>query len=436
MEQALISEAGIMPGEKNNAPEAMVLSKERWEEVRRLHGEERLKVSQIARRLDIDRKTVRKALKGEWKPYERSARSDTLLAEHDAFLRERAAAVNYSAQILYQELVGERGFTGSYQTVKRFVAPLRAAATVERVCVTRFETEPGQQSQIDWGQARTYFRSQPVVLHVFVLTLGYSRRGYYRACANEQLGLFLEAHEAAFEHFGGLTREHLYDRPRTVCEPSAGKWRWNDTFRAFAGHWSFEPRLCAPYRAQTKGKVESGVKYVKRNFLPGRTFVDIHDVQAQLDEWNATIADERIHGTTHVRPIERFAEERTALMPIAGHGSFGESRRLSRIVADDYLVSFQTNRYSVPYRLIGKAVEVLAVGDTIRIEHAGQAVAEHPRLAGKHQMRIVPEHGPGPVARNARQKHAHPARIAELNRWVGPHEVEVRDLAVYEEIAA
>lgn len=436
MDEQINSEAGIIAGGTNDSLEAMVLSKGRWDEVRRLHALEKLKISEIARRLDIDRKTVRRCLQQrEWRPYERTPRTETLLSEHTQFLRERAAQVNYSARILYQELLRERGFAGSYQTVKRFMAPLRAAATVDSVCQMRFETEPGAQSQIDWGQARVHLRTQPVVLHVFVLTLGYSRRGYYRVCANEQLGLFLEAHEAAFEHFGGLTHEHLYDRPRTVCEPVAGKWRWNETFRSFAGHWGFEPRLCAAYRAQTKGKVESGVKYVKRNFLPGRRFVDIIDVQAQLDEWNATIADERIHGTTHVRPIERFAAERQALMPIAGHGAFGESRRLTRIVADDYLVNFQTNRYSVPFRLIGKPVEVVAVGATIRIEHAGSTVAEHPRLAGKHQMRILPEHGPGPAARNARQHYGLPGPVL-LNRWVGPEEVEVRDLAIYEEACA
>ena len=157
MEQEAIAEAGIIGGEKNDTPEAMVRSKERWEEVRRLHGEERLKVSQIARRLDVDRKTVRKALRAEWKRYERPMKIDTLLAEHTAFLRERAAQVNYSAKILHQELVRD-GFGGGYDTVKRFVAPLRAAATVDRVCMTRFETQPGEQSQIDWGQARAHLR--------------------------------------------------------------------------------------------------------------------------------------------------------------------------------------------------------------------------------------------------------------------------------------
>ncbi len=411
-----------------------MLSKERWEQVRQLHAE-KVSISQIGRQLDLDRKTVRKMLREDWRPYEREARSDTLLAAHGAFLHERAAKVSYSARILYQELRRDHGYKGSYETVKRFIVPLRERASDSgRLCQRRFETQPGQQSQIDWGQMRTYLRSQPVVVHVFVLTLGYSRRGYYRACANEQLGLFLESHEAAFEHFGGLTREHLYDRPRTVCEPVRGEgWRWNETFRSFARHWGFEPRVCAPYRAQTKGKVESGVKYVKRNFLPGRTFIDMEDVQAQLDEWTATIADMRIHGTTHQRPIDRFGEETSALLPSAGQGAFAERRHVARIVAEDYLVSFQSNRYSVPFGLIGKTVEVIPVGATLRVEHDGALVAEHPLLAGKHQMRILPEHGPGAVTRNSRKRFGL-AGAAEPPRWWGPAEVEVRDLSVYEEV--
>ena len=130
---------------------------------------------------------------------------------------------------------------------------------------------------------------------------------------------------------GGRTREHLYDRPRTVCRPNGeGKAIWNGTFRAFADYWGFEPRLCQPYRAMTKGKVESGVKYLKRNFLPGRTFIDIVDLQAQLDEWNTTIADVRIHGTTHERPLERFERERSSLHPTAGQPSFLTDVRWSR----------------------------------------------------------------------------------------------------------
>jgi len=126
-----------------------------------------------------------------------------------------------------------------------------------------------------------------------------------------------------FEYFGGHTHEHLYDRPRTVCQGTAeGRILWNATFRSFADYWGFEPRLCQPYRAQTKGKVESGVKYFRRNFLPGRRFVDDVDFDEQLRQWMTEIADQRIHGTTHERPIDRFVEEQCHLVGTAGHPGF------------------------------------------------------------------------------------------------------------------
>jgi transposase len=413
-----------------------MLNQARWEEVRRLYFQERWRVAAIARHLDLDRKTVRGCIRGSaWQPYRRSARQETVLSEHADWLRARASEVCYSAQILYQELRTQRGYRGSYETVKLFVRPLREAAELNAQTQVRFETGPGQQSQVDWGQMRTHFRHQPVSLHAFVLTLGFSRRGYYGAYANEQLGAFLDAHERAFEHFGGLTREHLYDRPRTVCRPGPDRRvEWNPTFLAFAHYWGFEPRLCRAYRAQTKGKVESGVKYLKRNFLPGRTFIDQNDFDAQLAEWMATIADVRVHGTVHERPIDRFERECGELLPSAGRAPFRAAVPVARIVADDYLVSFETNRYSVPATLIGKTVEVRRRDGGLEIVHRGATVARHPLLAGRHQMRILPEHGPGAIARNARQ------RRSTLLFPPGPRhtlltEVEVRDLGFYDQIA-
>jgi hypothetical protein len=109
--------------------------------------------------------------------------------------------------------------------------------------------------------------------------------------------------------------------------------RWNTTFKAFADFWGFEPRLCRAYRAQTKGKVESGVKYFKRNFLAGRRFRDDLDFNEQLQEWMATVADVRVHGTTHERPIERFARERDALVPAPPGRAFRLEAPLTRVGA-------------------------------------------------------------------------------------------------------
>ena len=195
-----------------------MVRRERWEEIRRLWVAERVPIAEIARRLDLDRKTVRRCLRDTaWRPYHRPVLPATLLTAHAEYLRERAEQVDYSAQILFQEL-RPRGYQGSYETVKLFVRPLRALRLAAERALIRFETPPGRQSQIDWGQARVPFRHTSAVRHIFVLTLGFSRRSYYQPCFNEALPQFLDAHERAFEYFGGHTREHLYDRPRTVCQ--------------------------------------------------------------------------------------------------------------------------------------------------------------------------------------------------------------------------
>lgn len=424
-----------VPSRASQPEEVFMVRRELWGELRRVAAEEGLSVSALARRFEVDRKTVRHCLKQkEWRPYGRPDRTDTLLAPHKKFVEARAPQVGYSARVLHQELCRERQYTGSYDTVKRFVAPLRTVQLQAERALTRFETPPGLQSQVDWGQARVAFRQGVMTVHVFVITLGYSRRGYYRAFPDERMGQFLEGHEQAFEHFGGHTREHLYDRARTVCRPDGeGGVIWNPTFKAFADYWGFEPRVCHPYRAQTKGKVESGVKYVKRNFLAGREFVDWSHFDAELAEWNATVADVRIHGTTHERPLDRFETERPKLLPLCNQPSFKLQTRSSRVVAEDYLVSYQTNRYSVPYQLIGRTVQAECRGDEVWIYHRDEVVARHAALPGRHQMSILPEHGPGAIARSQRLRRAHKA--GPSNGASGLADVEIRDLSVYEQLA-
>src|SRR5512132_1208387 len=186
---------GPAPAATDTGPEVTPLGEGRmvredcWREVHRLFHVERRSKAEIARYLDLDRKTVRGILQETmWQPYTRADRTDTLLAEHATFLRTRAPEVLYSARILFQELRRARGYRGSYETVKRFVRPLRAAEqAAERVAV-RFETPPGRQSQIDWGQARIHYRSRPVILHVFILTLGYCRRSFHDSKPSSRAG--------------------------------------------------------------------------------------------------------------------------------------------------------------------------------------------------------------------------------------------------------
>ena len=428
--RALCSAAATVPVFQQDTG-APMLGQQQWEAVHERRSEGR-SISAIARELDLDRKTVRSCLRqASWQPYRR-ADAASLLDAHRQWLTERAPEVNYSARILWQELRAQRGFAGSYVIVRRAVAPLRLAASVAALTQRRFETGPGEQGQCDWGQITVPLGGVRTEIHVFVMTLGYSRRGFALGFLRERMPDLLAAHEAAFAHFGGRCEFLLYDRMRTVVlGTSGGKPRLNPTFAAFAAHWGFTPRLCQPYRAQTKGKVESGVKYVKRNFVPGRVFRDLEDFNEQLAHWQAEVADLREHGTTHERPIDRFADEARALAPTAGHASFLQAMVRDRVVADDWLVSIDGNRYSVPFTLIGKTVQVVREGGSWVVRHRGVVVAEHAVLGGRGQLSVRPEHGPGAAARNARQRYAapRPAAAAEPLR-----EVEVRDLAIYERL--
>jgi transposase len=421
----------------NPEAEATVIAEQQWRAIqeRRAAG---MSVSGIARELDLDRKTVRGALKRtSWQPYRREATPPTLLDAHRAWLLERAPQVHYSARILYQELRHARGFTGCYETVKLAVRPLRAEATLAGLTQRRFETAPGEQAQCDWGQVTVPMGSVRTRLHVFVMTLGYSRCGFGMGFECERMPDLLAAHEAAFAHFGGRCEHLLYDRMRTVVlgsgKDAAGKARLNSTFAAFAAHWGFTVRLCQPYRAQTKGKVESGVKYLKRNFVPGRTFHDLEDFNAQLLSWQREIADQRVHGTTHERPVDRFVEEAAHLVPTGVQPGFLAALVRERVVAEDWLVSIDGNRYSVPCRLIGQTVQVVREADRWVIRHRRQILAEHAVLEGRAQLAVNPQHGPGAASRNARQRYATPRRAANL-RAAG-HEVEVRDLSIYEHVS-
>jgi hypothetical protein len=175
------------------------------------------------------------------------------------------------------------------------------------------------------------------------------------------------------------------------------------------------------------------VKYVKHNFLPGRQFVDFVDLTEQLADWNATIADVRVHGTTHEQPIARFVAEKSALIPTSSQPSFAHGGRCSRIVASDYLVTFETNRYSVPFRFIGQTVEVQKSHGQLTFFHRGRAIAEHPQLTGQHQLRILPEHGPGAIARNVRHRYGLAGAISSI---ADEPAVEVRDPSLYEQLLA
>jgi transposase len=391
-----------------------------WHEI---HSRWKLKESKksIARALQLDIKTVRKILRQKQpQGYSREKQESLILKPHKSYILKRLAAVGYCAQAIYEEL-RLMGYRGSYDVVKRFVSPLREEAEIE--ATVRFETPPGQQGQADWGQCWTMIAGRRVKVHLFVLTLGYSRRMYAVATSDEKMPAFLRSHEEAFEFLGGVPHEIVYDNLKSVVlgrDFEGSRFEWNPVFWDFSRYYGFHPAPHRPYRPQTKGKVESGVKYVKR-FLRGKEFMSLDDLNAQLLDWITTFADQRIHGTTHRKPSEMFLEERDLLLAVKGRRAYVIEERSLRYVPKDCLVAFQTNRYSVPCRLAGKRVEVLTDGAMIKIYHGGELVSCHPRLEGTYRSSVDRRHYWGLI------RAAKPA-VTPVD------DVEVRDLAVYEQL--
>jgi transposase len=254
-------ETTIMQPQGHHTGEVCLVDQERWAESRRLRQDEQVSIAEIGRRLAVDRKTVRRPLRQTiWQPSRRAGVAETLLTAHADVGRARAPPVHDSARILYQALRASRGYSGRDETVKQLVAPLRAVPRQADRALMRFEPPPGQQRQSDWGQAPVPCRAGPTVGPVVVRTLGFSRRGFEQACAEERMAPCLEAHDRACAHCGGHSRAPRDDRPRTVGEADeTGRRLWHPPFKACADYGGFAPRVCRPDRAQTKGKVESGV---------------------------------------------------------------------------------------------------------------------------------------------------------------------------------
>jgi transposase len=293
-------------------------------EVRILHRHGK-GIREIARETGLSRNTVRRYLRdeaaGRYKV--RPKRAAKLDPFKDYVIERLAAAVpdGIPASVLLAEL-RERGYSGGYTMLKAFVASRKPASVAAPT--VRFETAAGEQMQVDWA----VIRRGGDRLSVFVATLGWSRASYVEFVTDERVETLIGAHENAFLAFGGVPREVLYDNMRTVVlERNAygrGRHRFHPGFLDFARHCAFQPRLCQPYRAQTKGKVERFIRYLRASFyvpLASRLAqeglgVDRETANSAVARWLREVANARVHGTTGELPSERRVIERPHLQAL------------------------------------------------------------------------------------------------------------------------
>jgi transposase len=388
----------------------------------------------IAAELGCSRETVQRYLAaGGWAPY-RTPERPGALAEHGAWLTERFRRHRGNADVVRQELAAELGITVSLRTVERAVAHLRRELAAEALATVRFETPPGRQLQIDFGERWVPIGEERVRVYLFVATLGYSRRVYAQAFRHERQSAWFEGLEGAFQHFGGLPAELLLDNAKALVERHDAGTRevvFNARLHAFARYWDVRPVACAPYRARTKGKDERGVGYVKHNAIAGRGFAGWAALEAHLAWWMREVADVRVHGTTGEAPTVRFErEERRALRPPGGRPPFRQLRELIRCVQNDGCVDVDTNHYSVPWLLIGAQVGVVVSGGEVRIHHAGAEVARHEQRQGRRERAVDRAHLRGIIVADGGGPRSDGASAA-----IVPGADLLRPLAEYERVA-
>ena len=308
-------------------------------ELLRKHG---LSLRKIAKEVGCAVNTVRRHLDNDNLPrYDHKKTHVTRLSLFEDYLRERQAAAHPAwipATVLQREIVTQ-GYIGGLSQLRAYLCSLKPALPLDPV--VRFETAPGEQMQVDWVE----FRKGKNPLYAFCATLGFSRMSFVEFVTDMKVKTLIECHNHAFEYFGGVPRKVLYDNMKTVVlehdATGEGAHRFHAGFLDYARHCGFIIKLCRPYRARTKGKVERFNGYLRRSFYvplvaqlkqAGLT-LDVVTANTQVRRWLKDVANERIHGTTQARPAERLKEERLQKIVTPWRGDIPAARPQREVAA-------------------------------------------------------------------------------------------------------
>lgn len=404
---------------------------EAWTTIRYLSAQG-VGIRAICRELNVSRKAVRRALRTEGAPrYRRAPRPNPKLQPFEAQIRELYFRQHLIGSRIIRE-VRAAGYVGSASALYGYLRSLRAAVPSGKA-TERYETAPGRQGQFDWSPYTVELGGELTRVVVYGMVLGYSRRKHYTASLDETQPSIFEAVEACLRHFGGAPKELLVDNAKAfVVDANPAHFRWNPQFLELCGHYRLKPRACQPYRAQTKGKVERPFFYLEEQFIKGRNFTSFQHFLQELARFEHDDLDQRVHGTTGERPLDRFAAEAPHLTPLPEQRFVG-TLALSRKVSWDCLVSYRGCRYSVPATQAGKLVWLLpSRGTHLLILDARRAVlVEHRLSATKGTITMVAEHY-APLRRTAAKTYVvlaeqflaqFPEQVAFLEGLVAQHKL-------------
>ena len=313
-------------------------------------------------------------------------------------------------------LLVERGFAGSYSSLRRFVDRLEESEPEKFV---RVETAAGEEAQVDFGYAGKIFDETSGRLRkawVFVMTLSWSRHQYAEIVFDQRVETWIDLHVRAFAFIGGVPKRIILDNLKAgIVRAVVHDAEAQRSYRELAEHYGFLISPCRPRTPRHKGKVESGVRYVKRNALSGRTFRNHHEANAHLERWVMEIAGLRDHGTTHEQPLVRFEKERDQLSPLPRRRYEVSVWKQVKVHPDCHIV-FNYSYYSAPHRLVGKQLLARATTNRFELYFDHDRVTSHRRSYQKGQWVTNYDHYPPEKVQGLLPE---PARIREEADRIG-----------------
>ncbi|MCZ6651713.1 MAG: IS21 family transposase [Planctomycetota bacterium] len=368
---------------------------ELWAEIRRLSQVEKLSRREIARRLHCCTRTIKKALALDH-PSNETTRpvKDSILDPHkpkiDALIAKypRLSAV----RVLEEIRKGPHGYSGQVTVVRDYLRQIRPARG--RV-YQEVHYDPGQAMQVDWGHCGSIrIGNTSRSVSVFVAVLCYSRLCYIEFCLSQHKAEFYRSLVHALEFYGGSPRQIIFDNLKAAVLNGSGRRAClHPEFLALCGHFCLEPIACARRDPESKGVVEAKVRYVKRNALQGRDeeLTCWEDYSRLATYWRDEVANVRIHRATGEHPVDRFGQERATLRPLSAV-RFDTDETVSVVVNSHARVKFDSNRYSVPPKLVRKTALLRADASQVRIIYQGQEIACHARCYERGQLIRKSEH--------------------------------------------
>jgi len=371
-----------------------------WADIKRLYGVEKVRVSDIARRLRVDRKTVRRAIRSERLPViVRAPHQGRLLSLYTGYLAERLKAYpRLPAPVLLEELK-KQGYVGSLRILQDYLKGIRSRP---KEVFLRIETGAGEEAQCDWANCGSVKISGITRrLSAFVMVLSYSRLMYVEFTLSQCLEDFIQCHVNAFRFFQGVPKRILYDNLKAVVLARIGSdIRFNPGFMEFPGVYGFEPKPCNVARGNEKGKVENGIYYLRISFLAGKV-LSWPDCNRDVHLWMKDVANVRKHRTTGERPIDRWEREKAFLIPPPSRDYDAVITRAVRS-SHQALVRFAGNFYSVPHIYAYKTLILKADAVHVRILSDTLEIAVHARTFGRSQVIENPKHYEGVLSTKRR----------------------------------